>query len=428
VPQPTEADLAAYHKAHAQQFSSPEYRTIDYVQIGPDQVSGEIQISDADLKAQYDAHRADYEKPEQREVQQISFTDKAAADAAAAKIKNGDDFVKVAQEHGLKDQDLTLGTFARGAPGLDARLAQAVFAVPDGGVTPPVQGPFGWVILRAAKVIPGENKSFDQVKDAIRADLVKARSSAKVTDLANAFEDVRGSGTSLNEAAAKEGLMVHHVQAVDKEGNTPEKTKADIPKQPQFLDQVFRTETGEESDLFQTDDGQYYAVKVTGITPPAVRPLDSVREEVKEGWTNEQRAKLLQTKSQQLVADARKSGSLADASKSIGHAAVTSMLLKRGETGDVFSMELINQIFAEPPGAIVSGPAGKGDAVVIAKIVSVTEPQADVTSAEYTNFRKAAAQQLGEGLVDSVASAARQRAGVNIHQATLQRTLGDTQQ
>ena len=317
------------------------------------------------------------------------------------KIKNGDDFVKLAQERGLKDQDLTLGTFAKGAPGLDARLAQAVFSVPDGGVTPPVQGPFGWVILRAAKVVPGENKSFDQVKDAIKTDLVKARSAAKVTDLANSFEDVRGSGTSLNEAAAKKGLMVHHVPAVDKEGNTPEKSKADIPKQPQFLDQVFRTETGEESDLFQTDDGEYYAVKVTGITPPAVKPLDSVREEVKEGWTNEQRAKLLQTKIQQLVADARKSGNLADAGKAVGHAPVSSMPLKRGDTSDVFSMELINQIFGQPPGSIVSGPAGKGDAVVIAKIASVNEPQADVTSTEYTNFRKAAAQQLGEGLVDS---------------------------
>jgi hypothetical protein len=156
--------------------------------------------------------------------------------------------------------------------------------------------------------------------------------------------------------------------------------------------------------------------------------LDSVREEVKEGWTSEQRAKLLQTKTQQLVADARKSGNLTDAAKSVGHAPVTSMPLKRGETSDVFSMELINQIFGQPPGSIVSGPAGKGDAVVIAKIASVSEPQADVTSTEYTNFRKAAAQQLGEGLVDSIAAAARQQAGVNIHQATLQRTLGDTQQ
>jgi peptidyl-prolyl cis-trans isomerase D len=222
--------------------------------------------------------------------------------------------------------------------------------------------------------------------------------------------------------------MVHHIQAVDRQGMTPEKTQADIPKQPQFLDQVFRTETGEESDLFQTDDGQSFVVKVTGITPPAIKPLDSVREEVKDGWMNEERNKLLQAKTKQLVADAQKSGSLADAAKAVGHAPVTSMPLKRGETGDVFSMELVNQVFSQPPGSIVSGPAGKGNAVVIAKVDSFSEPTADVTTPEYTNFRKAAAQQLGEGLVDSVAAAARQQVGVNIHQATLQHTLETQQQ
>src|ERR1700680_1119823 len=184
-----------------------------------------MQVSDADLKAQYDAHKLDYEKTEQREVQQITFPSKEAADAAAAKIKTAADFTQVARERGLKDEDLKLGTFAPN--GLDPKLSAAVFAVPEGGVTPPVQGPFGWVILRAAKIIPGENKSFDQVKDQIKADLVKARAGAKVTDIANAFEDARGSGTPLAEAAMKQGLMVHHIAAIDHQGMTPEKTTAD---------------------------------------------------------------------------------------------------------------------------------------------------------------------------------------------------------
>ena len=426
VPQPTEADLVAYHKAHATQFSSPEYRAFDYVQIGPDQVSDEIQVSDADLKAQYDAHRNDYVKPEQREVQQIAFPSKEAADAAGAKIKTAADFTAAARERGLKDEDLKLGTFASG--GLDPKLSAAVFAVPEGGVTPPVQGPFGWVILRAAKVIPGENKSFDQVKDQIKADLVKARAGAKVTDIANAFEDSRGSGTPLAEAAMKQGLMVHHIAAVDRQGMTPEKADADIPKQPQFLDQVFRTETGEESDLFQSQDGQYFAVRVTGVTPPAVKPLDSVREEVKAGFAADIRSKLLQAKVQRLAEQAKKSGSLADAGKSLGHPPVRGMPLKRGEMNDVFSMNLMAQLFSVPPETIITGPTGKGNGYVIARVVSVDHPKPDLSSAEYTNFRRGAAQQLSETTVDSLAAAARKREGVNIHQATLQRVLGDTQQ
>jgi peptidyl-prolyl cis-trans isomerase D len=426
VPPPAEADLDAYHKAHTAQFSSPEYRAFDYVQIGPDQVSGEIQVSDADIKAQYDTKKADYEKPEQREVEQIAYPNKEAADAAAAKIKTSADFAAAARERGLKPEDLKLGTF--NPTGLDAKLSGAVFAVPEGGVTAPVQGPFGWVILRTAKVIPGEHKSLEDVKDQIKADLVKARASGKLADIANAFEDLRGSGTPLTEAAMKQGLTFHHVAAADRQGMTPEKTKAEIPAAPEFLASVFQTETGEESDLAQTNDGQYFAVKVTGVTPPALKPLDSVREEVKEGFIAEARTKALQAKVQALAAQAMMTGSLAEAGKSLGHAPVTSMPLKRGDMNDVFAQPLVAQLFAAQPGTILTGPAGKGNGLVIARVARVNHPEPDVSSMEYQNFRKAAATQLSQTAVDSLATAARQRAGVNIHEATVQRVLGDTQQ
>ena len=426
VPTPSEADLVAYHKAHAAQFSSPEYRTFDYVQIGPDQVAGEIQVSDADLKAEFDSHKANYEKAEERQVEQIAFPSKEAADAAAAKVKTAAEFTAAARERGLKDEDLKLGTYP--ATGLDPKLSAAVFAVPEGAVTPPVQGPFGWVILRNAKIIPGENKTFEEVKDSLKADLVKARAGAKLTDIANAFEDARGSGTPMAEAATKQGLMLHHVAAADRQGMTPEKTQADIPKQPQFLEQVFQTEAGEESDLFQSEDGEYFAVKLTGVMPPAVRPLDSVREEVKEGFVTDARNKLLQAKVQALAAQAMKTGSLAEAGKAIGHAPVTGMALKRGEMNDVFSPAVIGQLFGAPPGLVTTGAAGKGNGYVIARVVRVDHPEPDVSSADYANFRRSAGQQLAETAVESIAAAARKQAGVSVHEATVQRILGDTQQ
>jgi peptidyl-prolyl cis-trans isomerase D len=426
VPEPSQADLEAYHKAHAEQFSSPEYRSFDYVQIGPDQVSGEIQVSDEDLKAEYDTHKADYDKPEEREVEQIAFPTKEAADAAAMKIKTGADFTALAHERGLKDADLKLGTVA--AAGLDPKLSGPVFAVPEGGVTAPVQGPFGWVILRAAKVIPGEMKTFDQVKDELKANLVKARAAAKLTEIANKFEDERGSGGTLAEAAMKEGLMLHHIAAVDRMGMTPEKSESEIAKVPQVIEQAFQTEVGEDSDLFQSPDGQYFAVKVNSSTPPALRPLDSVREEAKSGFIAEARSKLLQTKVQALAAEAMKSGSLAAAGKTLGHAPMTSMPIKRGDMSDVFSMQLIAQIFAVPPGTVISGAAAKGDGVVLARVLKVTHPEPDVSSADYVNFRRTAAQQLSMTAVDSLAAAARKKAGVSIHQAVVQRVVGDASQ
>jgi len=426
VPEPTQAQLEAYHKAHAAQFSSPEYRSFDFVQISPDQVSGEIQVSDADLKAEYDAHKADYDKPEQRDVEQIVFPSQQDAETAAMRIKTAADFAALAKERGLKDPDLKLGTFA--ANGLDPKLSAAVFAVPQDGVTGPVQGPFGWVILHAAKVVPGEMKSFDQVKDEIKATLVKARTGAKLTEIANKFEDVRGSGTSLEDAAMKQGLTVHKVAAVDRQGKTPEKTDADMPKVPQLLDQVFQTESGEDSDLFQSEDGQYFAVKVNGVTPPAVRPLDSVREEVKEGFIAEARTKLLQDKIRALADQAMKSGSLAEAGKALGHAPVTGAAMKRGEMSDVFSPQLLQQLFGAPAGTFVTGAAGKGNGMVIARVVKVVHPEPDLSSADYLAFRRSASQQLSLTAIDSLAAAAKKVAGVTVHPETVQRVLGDTQQ
>jgi hypothetical protein len=51
-----------------------------------------------------------------------------------------------------------------------------------------------------------------------------------------------------------------------------------------------------------------------------------------------------------------------------------------------------------------------------------------LSSADYTNFRRSASQQLGETAVDTLAAAARKQAGVSIHQATVQRVLGETPQ
>ena len=142
MPEPTAADLEAFHMTHGNDmFSSPEYRSFDYVTIRPDEVSKEIEVSDADLQMEYNSNKAQYEVAEQRDIEQIVFPDKAAADAAAARIKTPADFTAIARERGLSADDQKLGTFT--ATTMDARLRDAAFMVAAGATTQPLQGPFG---------------------------------------------------------------------------------------------------------------------------------------------------------------------------------------------------------------------------------------------------------------------------------------------
>jgi peptidyl-prolyl cis-trans isomerase D len=426
VPEPSAADLEAFHMAHGNDmFSSPEYRSFDYVTIRPDEVAKEIEVSDADLRMEYDSNKAEYEVAEQRDIEQIVFPDKAAADAAAARIKAPEDFAIVARERGLSADDVKLGTFTSAA--IDARLRDAAFMTAEGASTQPVQGPFGWVILHVARVVPGQSRTFEEVQDQIRTNLTNQRAQARMAEIANAFEDDRAAGDTIAEAAMKHGLIVRQIVAADRNGMTPEGGVADIPLVPDFLEQVFQIETGDEGDLFMTMEGGAYAVRMNSITPPAVRPFDQVREQVREAFIADARAKLLQTRVQTLTDEASKSGSLAEAARALRRTPTTSAPLRRGQTDNVVTAALSNQIFGAPQGAIVTGQAASGGGQVIARVASVVHPEPDVSAMEYEQFRQTAAQQLSETIVDTMAQAARADAGVTVHDATVQRILGEPQ-
>src|SRR4029079_15186737 len=100
-------------------FTQPEYRKVGVLAVTPETVRNEVPINESDVRAAYEASKNQLGTPEKRQVQQISFPDKAAADAAYQKIQSGTDFAAVAKEQGLSDghMDLSKGTADKlGAP------------------------------------------------------------------------------------------------------------------------------------------------------------------------------------------------------------------------------------------------------------------------------------------------------------------------
>jgi peptidyl-prolyl cis-trans isomerase D len=419
---PTDAELAAYHKQNAARFSTPEYRELEYVEIGTEQFAGDVKVTDDDLKQEYDEHKDLYVKPELRDIDQINFPTQAAADTAQKKIASGTSFLQLAHDMGLKDADLKLGNFAKS--GLSPALADAAFAVPEGGVTPPVQGPFGWVILHVSKVTPGINKTFDELKDSLRQQVAKAKATELAIDAANKFEDARAGGASLEQAASKLGLTAVHVAAVDRAGLTPGGTKADVPAPAVFLQQAFAAEAGDEGDLFQSDDQHSFAIKVIGITPPALRPLDTVRAEVVKDWTEAERAKLLAARTKSLAEQAQKDGDLAAIAKTLGRTVATSEPLQRAKPTDVFSQAVLADLFKAPPGKVVSGPIGKGEGFVIARVTKVQNPDPTTAASEFEQGDKEISREISSDIVLSMANSARATQGTTINQAELDRYFG----
>lgn len=104
VPTPSEAQLAAYVKANTARFSTPEYRSVDFAAITPEDVTSGITVSEQLIKEDYKSRKSTYVIAEKRDVQQIEFKTQAEAAGARAKIVAGTTFDALAASRGLKPE------------------------------------------------------------------------------------------------------------------------------------------------------------------------------------------------------------------------------------------------------------------------------------------------------------------------------------
>ena len=73
--------------------------------------------------------------------------------------------------------------------------------------------------MRVTKVTPGSEQSFDEVKDALRDEVLAAKAADLMYDRANKVDNVLGSGAGLDEMPSDLGL-VGVAGTLDAEGNT----------------------------------------------------------------------------------------------------------------------------------------------------------------------------------------------------------------
>jgi peptidyl-prolyl cis-trans isomerase D len=364
----------------------------------------------------------EYQVAEKRDVEQIVFPDQATAGAARAKTDSGTSFTDLAAQRGLKPSDISLGTVVQADLGNDR--GPPVFALAVGGVTQPIKSNFGWVLLHVTKITPGSNKTFADVKETLRKDVMTQLATAKLTDVTNAFDDASAGGASLADAAKKSGMRLVHVPAVDAKGLTPAGTKADLPTSADFLAQLKKSEVGEESDPFPSSDGSVYVIKVNGTTPPKLKPLPDVRAQAIAAWTDAWQKQQLTTMTAQLVGTAKAANSLDTVAAKVHATVQKTGAVSRNTAPTGLTREFVTRLFDSPPGGVISTPTVNGDGVVLARVTGVAHPPANEVDFMAQQFATSMGGQAATDFEGALAQAARQRLGVTINQQQVDRVTG----
>ena len=277
---PDEAALEAYHKEHAADFTAPEVRTISAIVLRAADLVADFKPPDAQIAKVYQDRQGEFAVDETRHLRQAFFSDKESAQKLVDAIKGGAPFADAAKAAGKSVDDL--GQVQRKGLPIEA-IAEATFSVTVPGIAGPVQTPLGWNVFEVTDMKPAGVKPLAEVRDQIVADLTKEEGSNRLSALSTKVEDAIGSGASLEEVANTANVKPIKIADMDQAGNGPDgKPVPGIPAGAAFRDAAFKTVKGSISEMTALDDKEdgYFALRVNDVVPPALKPLDRVKDAV----------------------------------------------------------------------------------------------------------------------------------------------------
>lgn len=422
LPEPTDEQLKAFYDSHKVTFRAPEYRKIAVLALTPASLAPWIQVSDADVKAAYDANAARFGTPERRQIEQIVFSNAADAQAADDKIKAGATFLDIAQARGLGPKDIDLGLVTK-SDLIDPKIAEAAFSLPDGGTSAPLPGAFGSALVHVVKIVPAQQKPFDEVKDQLRQEIALERARRELLDKHDAIEDERAGGATLAELSQKLGLDIETIEAVDRSGRDP--TGAEIVAIPARTDVVagaFAGNPGLDNEAVQLpQNGGYVWYDILEVTPSRERPFDEVKDLVKSRWTEDETVKAVAAKATALL-DAAKGGKpLAEVASTAGLEVKTADALQRGRAGGDFSTDALTKIFDAKLGSFGTAAGTVPTERIVFQVVKSTLPPAGPADAQ---LAAQLSEQLESDLLNQYVDALRKQFGVSVNERSFQIAVG----
>jgi peptidyl-prolyl cis-trans isomerase D len=302
---PSDADLAAYHKAHEAQFRAPEQATIDYVVLDLDVLKTGINVTEEDLRKYYAENAARYTVAEERRASHILINAakdataeqrsqaKAKAEALLAELrKNPASFAELAKKNSndtaSAERGGDLDFFSRGA--MVKPFEEAAFAMKPGEISNVVQTDFGYHIIRLDAVRGGTKKPFEEVRAEIEDEVKKQLAQKKFAEVAEQFTN-----TAYEQADSLQPLIdkLKLKKLTATVQRTPAADASGALASAKLLAAVFGNDAVKNkrnTEAVEIGPNQLAVARVVQYQPARVRALAEVLPQVRERVIAEQAA------------------------------------------------------------------------------------------------------------------------------------------
>jgi peptidyl-prolyl cis-trans isomerase D len=321
----TDDMVKAFYDKNPTLFQIPEQVKAEYVVFNADAVEKQITVSDAEIADAYNKNKARFSTPEKRSASHILITvakDAKPADDAAAKAKaqailaevqkNPADFAKIAkaqsQDPGSAELGGDLGVVEKGL--FDKPVEDAIFQLKEGEISSLVRSSFGYHIVKVTKLVPAAQKSLEDAKPEIAAELKKTKLSSRYSELAETFTNtVYEQSDSLKPVADKLGLSI---QAAEGLTRTPNPAAGNpLVNNDKFLKAIFSQDAianKRNTEAVEVAPSTLVAGRVLEFKPATKRPLAEVEAAIRQRVTQEEATRLARQAGEAKLAAVKASG------------------------------------------------------------------------------------------------------------------------
>jgi peptidyl-prolyl cis-trans isomerase D len=288
----TDKEIAAYYKAHADQFMTAEKVSLDYVELDQAQLAKDIKPTEADLQAAYQQQIANFQQQETREAQHIliavSGNDPKADAAAKAKaedilkqLKAGADFGKLAAKYsddpGSAKNGGDLGWVSKGE--MVKPFEDALFGIKKvGDIVGPIRSKYGYHIIKLEGIRAGKTKPFSEVRAQLAAGYAQKKAEDEYYALGDQLANLAYEHPdSLDTVSKQLNLPINTVSDVTHDTGTGIAANPAVRKAA-FSEGVLNQ--GLNSEPIQLGPNHVVVIRVKGHTPSEQKPLSEVRPEI----------------------------------------------------------------------------------------------------------------------------------------------------